>query len=734
MKSKRVAYLMLASVMMVFLSVALTSWMPIVLAQQRGPEIDRLRFLTIKSPDAQLIGMQTHQIDFLPDLIRPADIETLAGDGFTITSTPGFHMGFVGYNLHRPVLDDVNFRHALFLAYNQEEIVASIYGYTVTPVQSLIPPAQGGWMATDVPTYPFNPGTHLDAPGTESTFGILKGAGYTYHGTGYGDLSAYWTDPSNNPLPAMTFYTPTYEVAPTSAEHGARITDEWHRVGLNNIDHQPADFGSYTHLVFDLHDFDIFMIFWGLGRFPMQLYGLAHSSEYVPGSDHAVGIQDPILDGYLETLKYGLDHDEKIDAAHDAQRRMYDSSNPWGLAYMLLYSRVYFNSGTPGMDGIVNAPGYGSDNGWTWNNARWVTGHANERIEGSESVIIYCNGEEAPNRSPVSSQTVYEWNTIGLAYDGLIAWNPYDLTDVYWQAENMVVEGPITETITLDSDIDGGDYAGMNAGDSFNLIDGMKITFNLVDGLYWQDGNAVDAGDAEFSLEFLRDNEIPQYITTWQDIVDVQRIDADEFVVYSNVTSQFLYTNWGGAALLLAPQVWSSWDGQPLANILGYDPSTDYTDTGPWSYPDGPDGVPGTGDDPDPTNIGPKTSIMGTGPFIFDFYDPVGQVAEAHAWRAQGSNVGFFKTTAQIADVKADLFYGYGDIDGKGAYGPYTVEDPGWVWANDKYRWGQAFLTYSGDAAYDAYSDINGDGDIDFGDGSIVSSGFGDHLEYGNIP
>jgi ABC-type transport system substrate-binding protein len=220
LKSKSIVYILIVSLMATLLMIGVAT-IPVVYAQRRGIAVDTVRLLTIKSPDAQLIAIRTGQIDFLPDLIRPDDIETLVSEDYLVQATPGFHMGFVGFNLHRPILDDVGFRHALFHAYNQEEIVASIYRYTVTPVQSLVPPAQGGWLAPDIPKHPYNPGDSTDAPGTHSTFGLLKGAGYTYYGTGYGDLTGYWEDPLGDPLPDMTFYTPTYEVAPTSAEHGA---------------------------------------------------------------------------------------------------------------------------------------------------------------------------------------------------------------------------------------------------------------------------------------------------------------------------------------------------------------------------------------------------------------------------------------------------------------------------------------------------------------------------------
>jgi peptide/nickel transport system substrate-binding protein len=723
MTSKRIPYIVIVSLMATLLWVGVTS--KVVYAQRHGAQADLIQCLTIKSPDAQLIAMQTGQIDVLPDMIRPDDIETLSDDGYLVTSKPGFHMGFVGFNLRRNVTHDVAFRRAIVHAYDQEDICASIYRYTVTPIRSLVPPAQGIWTADDIPTYPYNPGDSGDAPGTESTFGILKGAGYVYHGAGYGDLNGYWVAPYDidgngiggedpgDRLRDMIFYTPTYEVAPTSAEHGARLSAELARCGLGCVQHEPADFTTYTGLVFDNHDFDIFMIFWSLGRFPLQLYGLCHSSEYVLGSDHAVGINDPVLDDYLETLKYDLDRPTQIEAAKDAQRRLYDASQPWGLPYMTLYSRVYFTATAKGLNGIVNSPGYGADNFWTWMNMRWETG-GGIRPGGSENLVIYCNGEETRVRSPVASTTAYEWNTIGNMYDTLIAVNPYTNEDLLWQAEAWNQE-VVTESLVLDSDNlyhnktpAGAKYLD---GDTFEIIDGIKVRFDLADGLYWQDGNPVTASDCEFSLEFLRNNQIPQYITTWQDIIDVQVIDADEFVVYANVTSPFLVYYWAGAALLLAPQVWSwmSWTGpgaipvEHLDGILAYDPTANTTDTGPWSYP---------------TNaMGPKTCLFGTGPLVYDEYDPVGFVAYLHNWDVDGDNVGYFKTSADIYNMKVERLHDIGDIDRDGD-----------IDYEDQSDYGTAFGTvYTPPPLMD--EDLNQDGTIDWEDGALIGAFYGTRRE-----
>ncbi len=642
-------------------------------------------------PSTRVEAMQNGDIDVLTGLVRPDDIDELSSDCFSITSTPGFHLTHIGFNLMRPYLDDVALKHALFHAYNQEEIIASIYGYTVTPVQSLVPPSQGEWFNPALPTHPFNPGNVGDMyPAQHSTFGIMAAAGYTYVGTGYGDLTAHW-EKDGVPLPTWKLWTPTYAVAPTSAQHGANITDEWHRCGFNDIIHETMDFSTYISRVFDDHDFDMYFVGWGLDRFPTQLYFMCHSSEYVPGSSHAVGLNDPVLDSLVETAVYSLDHDAAVAAAWAAQERLYDpTASSQALAYMNLYSRVYFNAFNPGLRGIVNSPGYGSNNMWTLLNMRWEPGHPFERLEDGNSTVIWCIGEEPATLNYLATATTYEQTIVGPTMDRGIQVNPYTHGDVVWQySASPTIAGPITETTP------NGVY----------IEDGMSVTFYIRDDIYWQDGNKLEADDAIFSLEFLRDNEIPQYITTWQNIEDTYKVDTLTFKVWANNTSPFHVYNWDKGAFLCPPQVWGWLDGQGLATILDYDPSTNTTDTGPWSYPLTPNG--------------PKTLLFGTGPFVFDSYNQSSMSADLHGWDVNGINPGYFKTAEEIHNVKADLFWACGDVNRDGV-----------VDQIDEDLYEAAFGSTPGSGNWNPDCDLNLDGIVDYDDGAIIGFFMGKRREY----
>ena len=653
-----------------------------------GSGLRKLRYDAV-APVSGLIAMQFGEIDVLPNLETPGYIESLWSDGCTITSDPGFHVSHIAYNIRSDQsyrrgdiagtwpLADINFRHALFHCYNQEEIVGFLYKYVATPVRSLVPPSQGGWVNPDVPTHPYNPGDPFTSlAGEHSSCGILKAAGYVFvddDGSGTVTNADYWLKPDGYPLPNMRLFTPTYEWAPISAVHGAWFCADCNAIGIPLV-HDPREFAPYLDLVY-CGDFDACMLFWNLDRFPDHLYDMCHSSQdaaLYPGRYNYPGINDPILDGLVETLKTSLDHSEKLNAAWEVQERLYDSdASDQALAYMQLHSRIYFNAYSPHLRGIVQSPGFGSDNMWTWLNIRWEP--ANARIEGTDVTAVYGLPNEPGILNPLSASTESSWTIMRQTMDDMLAVNPYTHEDLPWLAESWA----LTET-----------PAGPGA---------MEITYALTRGVEWQDGNEYTAADAKFNWLFLRDNGIPRYSSMWQYIADVEVIDTYTVKVILSATSQFLLYDLAATAALLPPPVWSPLDGKPLDDILHYNPSantTKPTGAGPRFGKAG----------------GPPNQLYGTGPFIFQSYYPAFMYAELLA------NAYYFNPNAPCL---TEMFHAIGDVDRNGE-----------IWAADRVRYILSYGCEEGDLCYDVDADLNGDDIVDALDGILINRYWGDPREY----
>lgn len=679
---RKITYLALVSLISIVLLVPIASTQ----VEVHGPKADILRNKVIRDPDERIEAMQSCTIDVLTGLTRAQDVEKLESEGFTITFTPGFYISFIGFNVRanqsyrRPEitfwpLADINFTHALAHSFDKERIVDIFGVYIKLPVHSMVPPIYGGWYNPNVDPHPFNlgdPFANTVYPEDHSTCAILRYGGYTFvdaDSSGTVTSPDYWEMPNGEPLPDIHVFTAYCDEDPQSFgmvdwwiddlwDVGLGGTPENNWIGLMHKLYPPppppqdwieSDF--LWNLVYNEQDFDAFIIGLNLDRFPDYLYNWFHSSQDFPGGGNCFGVHDPVLDELLETLKFSLDHTAKLEACWAAQQHLAEI-----LPTIPICSEYFFDAFKPGLLGIVNSVGYGADNMWTYLNIHWEIGPP------GLANVSWCLEDEPDIFNPLSGN-VYAWKFMDKVFDPLMAVDPYSHEDIPWIATNWeVVETPI----------------------------GMDITYHLNNSVFWQDGLQYNASDAEFSLEFIRNNTIPMYKPAWQNIVDVEVIDDFTFTVHANVTSQFLIYGWAALAALLPPQIWADWNGQPLEQILARDLSTE----------PGWNGVT-------PTNL------FGTGTFIFQFYDHALLYGELWA------NRNYFMTTTEIHNLKVEMFHRIGDVNRDGYID---------VW--DLSLIGRSYGCFSWMPCYNPDADLNQDGIIDARDLALLTYHFGDQREY----
>ena len=700
---KRSAYPLLASLISLILLIPLGS---------AHPEMDILTFTVITTPAARAAAMITGTADVWPSLsvpmdlwsspieeengdLTPARIAAVSGAGAYIAADLGFHVGAIVYNIRADQgyrrtdisywpLHDAEFRHALIHCYDQLAIIPPIYGYVVTPVRSLVPPAQSKYYNTAVEAHPYNPGDPFTSPsGEHSTCGILKAAGYSFVDANSNDIvdpADYWKTPphagypTGRPLPQMAIDSPPVANAPAADAHVAAFIADLSAVGLRStfanglhgFTQAPGVFNTYLSAAYNGANFDAFFACYGLDKIPDQLYSLLHTDQdslAYPGRRNAPGINDATINALTETVKFSFDTDDIETAAKDIQDRMYDSTLPnadnFALAYMCMYSRSHFNAYNTNLEGIIKSGGYGTDNKWTFLNINWATA---PRMKGTETQVIWMLPEAPSTFNPLDADTKYEWEILARVYDGLTNENPYNLYDIPWLAADWTV----TETAT-----------------------GMKIDFTLRNDVTWHDGYPFTASDVEFCLELLRDWQVPRYAEATQTLDDVIVTDATHFTVNATEAGLALFYDFAGLAAMLPPQIWDrTWPSQ--AALLAYDPTA-------FAY--GTDMAPGYYAGPWAADV--PTNLFGTGPWIFQFWaggaaTPTGDL---------NANTGYFLTTEQKYDLKQEMFWEVGDYTGHPAAAIPTNE--GIVNVVDLTYVSFAFGSYMGDPDWDVAADFN---------------------------
>jgi ABC-type transport system substrate-binding protein len=129
-------------IILLLIPLFLMPFIPSVYAQRYGAKIDHIRYVVIKTPDAQTLAMTRDEIDFLTDLIRPTDIETLNREGKRILSTPGDHFCYCCMNM-RPGrswyfgpqdggMPGLALRHAIAHLIPKSVLIGTLFKYIVT--------------------------------------------------------------------------------------------------------------------------------------------------------------------------------------------------------------------------------------------------------------------------------------------------------------------------------------------------------------------------------------------------------------------------------------------------------------------------------------------------------------------------------------------------------------------------------------------------------------------------
>ena len=687
-----------------------------------GPRLDELYGRFIESPDAQNDELSGGTMDIWFDIRDPVIIRNLEIDDYTVVGMERtFQFYYIAFNMRDQLnpsgggdpwrtesapsqyytysgapytnyvpLDHRAFRHACAHCIPKREIVAVVYGgkWGASAINSTVPRAHYPWWYPFVPGHSYNPGDPVTSPPTEhSACGILKQAGYVWEPTAPNpapkhspddpdgnwldphlhadedDPDTPWNDMLRMPMNHITFAGVTLDLAPNSWGRDDLCARDLRAIGLP-IEHVAVAYSWLTDTMMGLHQFDMYAAGWKVGRFPDHLYGFFHSSQDMIDGYNFPGINDTILDLALGTFQFSMDPAVARTACWDAQIWIAER-----LPYIVTVARPAICASLTEaaghgdtLKGIVNSPGYGQENDYTFCSLHWNSSIDNATNPyGIGGSVRYIVGSKPTNYHPGYASTTDEWMVIGRLFDGLVNVDAYTHHIIPWLATSWTIENWTAP---------GG-------------IPGMNTTFWLRDDVYYHDGAEFNASVVEFSLKWVQDMKIGRAQPMWQNLVDVQVHNETMVSVYHNATSLWISNHTTG------PDVWQVNDAACWATMF---PPHIYEGTDQHFRPE--------------ETINPinplLTCLVGTGSFVFREVDMVlGGYARLTAFRDDDgtgpgetpSPVGdyhWWMSVEEYADLVREQFHWIGDVNSDGI-----------IDIDDLNKAGKAYGSDSGDPDYD---------------------------------
>lgn len=522
---------------------------------QNGPKAKEILFPIYMDDEARVLAILRGDVDIYPGLTKPADINRISANrNIELTMDMGYHMFYGAFNTGAYPTSELAFRQAFSHLIDREKIILNLFEGYMLPLDSLVPQSSSYYFE-EITKYEYDPAKAAK---------ILDEAGFVMGSNGVR------IDPkTGKDLEPIEFLTPLYEVAATSAEIGRMLAQEANKIGLPVVA-TPLDFNVMLDRI-DHFDYQMFALAWSLSREPDHLHSFFHSDNAVIAGYNATQTRVPEIDKLLEDLLYATNREDFTVAANESQKLLSDY-----IPYFPMYSRPYINAfRTDKVKGYVPMNGYGSaqyQNLWTTLNIESVDG---------DDTVTWMLTQEPGTLNPTTASSAYEWDILGRIYDYGMTYDAETVADV----PNFIVEA-IEDTW---------EYTDPETGEVTS--NAAKVTYKIRDDVKWHDGVNFTAHDMKFTVEYLRDNQVPRYLGAVADIVNVECPD-DYTLVFYNAKPGFLHLYDANALPWLPPHIWGD--------------VTDWQAFQPWL-------------EPHPTVPG-LTKLIGNGPFVFKEYK-VGEYA-----------------------------------------------------------------------------------------------------------
>jgi ABC-type transport system substrate-binding protein len=517
-----------------------------------GPHFKGILIPIYTSEEAEWTAMDNNQLDLEDWPLTSAWLAHWTGDArFTIQNYGGEAGFFILDINNNETLPDgspnpctvVSFRRALAYIVNRTHIVNDICG------------GLGLAMWTPVPRYMSGYVNHYIEPGAEL-------ANLTYGGM-TGDLSAaaalldadhfpigtdgwrYWDRNTNGVEDAGEHVKLIFYSRSDSGQRLAFADDYVLKLRAQpiciDVDYRPRPRATCSADVMGAKNFHLYTGGWiSIGPDPDFLYDLFYSEMYWhPGKPpNYNNVHDPLLDFWLEKIKFANTAAEGLDATLTAQEifATYAFKVPlWCASGYKAYRNNPVEEPSAQLTHVVNQMGFGVNSWWTTLNAMETTN------DYPPIYLRYGFMSDCDKLNPVYSEWYWEWEVLGRIYDGGAGRDPMTLATWIPQLYKAW-------TVGLWKDPKTGE-------------DKSKVRITLRDDCYWQDGTPVTMADVYYTLIEVVDDMLakglppPWWYPTVQYFRSVYVIDPYNIEILLDVKSVWA-VGWVIGTIVLPKHIW----------------------------------------------------------------------------------------------------------------------------------------------------------------------------------
>jgi peptide/nickel transport system substrate-binding protein len=276
------------------------------------PYLDRYVFRVIEEAPTLLAELQTGSVDVYAGLLPHYAASVEEDPDLTVVTYPYRAVLFAGWNARVPKLADERVRRALTVGTNRHQILEGVRPGGGTVVNTAVPVTHWAYDSTLADSFPYDP---------EQARALLAEAGWEDR-----DGDGIREDEEGEPLSIEFLFNPNQERQEVAEIMQAQLRG----VG---VDLQPRgmELNAFLSTLFSPErEFEGFMIAWE-SEFRLDERDLFHS-QAVNGPYAFSGIQDSILDRYLDTLQLVTDREEAKPLWREYQLRLMEL-HPYTFLY-----------------------------------------------------------------------------------------------------------------------------------------------------------------------------------------------------------------------------------------------------------------------------------------------------------------------------------------------------------------------------------------------------------------